>query len=284
MGECRGRQTVQRIDVIRCGVSGSQAQRRYLVGFVACLLFGLLLSGCAGNGSVPEGYYKIRKGDTLSEIAVERRISMRSLIRWNGLRRPYTIYAGNLLRIAPPDGRAPVTSGRAKSSSTKQNVSVHKKSSTAGRSSPRVSSATKKRPSTVPAKPGSRASASGVVWAWPLNGTLQQGFRSGDRTHQGLRIGCQAGSNVNSAASGRVVYSGSGLKGYGNLIIIKHNKNYLSAYGFNRRLFVKEGDSIKRGQPVAECGQGPGGANMLHFEVRRGGTAVNPVLYLPPRT
>jgi lipoprotein NlpD len=110
-----------------------------------------------------------------------------------------------------------------------------------------------------------------------------QGFRAGDRTRQGLRIGCRAGDAVRAAAAGHVVYSGSGLKGYGNLIILKHNKTYLSAYGFNRRLFVREGDSIKRGQTVAECGQGPQGAYLLHFEVRRDGASVNPILYLPSR-
>jgi lipoprotein NlpD len=110
-----------------------------------------------------------------------------------------------------------------------------------------------------------------------------QGFRAGDRTRQGLRIGCRAGDAVRAAAAGHVVYSGSGLKGYGNLIILKHNKTYLSAYGFNRRLFVREGDSIKRGQAVAECGQGPQGAYLLHFEVRRDGASVNPILYLPSR-
>jgi lipoprotein NlpD len=88
---------------------------------------------------------------------------------------------------------------------------------------------------------------------------------------------------VCAAGNGQVVYSGSGLKGYGNLIIVKHDKNYLSAYGFNRRLFVKEGDSVKRGQTVAECGQGAEGAYLLHFEVRRDGAAVDPILYLPPR-
>jgi lipoprotein NlpD len=98
-----------------------------------------------------------------------------------------------------------------------------------------------------------------------------------------MRIACRSGDAVRAAGAGHVVYSGSGLKGYGNLIIVKHNKTYLSAYGFNRRLFVREGDSVKRGQAVAECGQGPQGAYLLHFEVRRDGASVDPILYLPPR-
>ncbi|NCC27375.1 MAG: peptidase M23, partial [Gammaproteobacteria bacterium] len=129
------------------------------------------------------------------------------------------------------------------------------------------------------------AAASGVAWAWPLEGSLMQRFSVGDRTRQGIRIRGRAGEQVKAAGDGQVVYSGGGLKGYGNLIIIKHNDKYLSAYGFNRRLLVAEGDRVKRGQAVAEVGQAvDGGGYLLHFEIRRDGTAVDPLLYLPPRT
>ncbi len=245
------------------------------------LVLGLTLGGCGTpgpapvdswnwRGPVPKGYYLIRKGDTLSEIAERKRISTRNLIRWNNLKVPYPVYAGKLLRIAPPDGVASTGENR-RSNRTRAG------SRASTNSSPPVRVA-------APSRPGSRAPGSGIVWAWPLPGTVSQGFRAGDRTHQGLRIGCRAGEAVRAAGDGRVVYSGSGLKGYGNLIIVKHNKNYLSAYGFNRRLFVTEGDSVKRGQTVAECGQGAEGAYLLHFEVRRDGAAVDPILYLPPRT
>jgi lipoprotein NlpD len=116
-----------------------------------------------------------------------------------------------------------------------------------------------------------------------LDGAIEAGFNPADPARQGLRIRCRPGDEVHAAAAGLVVYSGSGLKGYGNLIIVKHNKNYLSAYGFNRRLFLKEGANVKRGQAVSECGEGPEGAYLLHFEVRRDGASVNPILYLPPR-
>ncbi len=131
--------------------------------------------------------------------------------------------------------------------------------------------------------PGSRREPSGIAWEWPLNGQLLQRFKASDRTRQGIRIEGRAGEQVRASADGWVVYSGGGLKGYGNLIIIKHNEKYLSAYGFNRWLFVKEGDRVKRGQAVAEVGQGPEGTHLLHFEVRRNGTAVDPIAYLPPR-
>jgi len=108
-----------------------------------------------------------------------------------------------------------------------------------------------------------------------------QRFRSGNRTLQGIRIAGRSGQKVVAAESGTVVYSNSGLKGYGNLIIIKHAKGYLSAYGFNRRLLVREGARVKRGQGIAEVGQASDGAYRLHFEVRRNGTPVDPLRYLP---
>ncbi len=222
--------------------------------------YGGKASGMRGTTRVPKGYYRVRKGDSLGAIAARRRVSVDQLIRWNGLRPPYTLYVGRVLRVAPPWGGGATVSTR--------------------RSARRAPAATVRARA---ATPGSRAAASAVVWAWPLSGAVIQGFRAGDPARAGLRIGCQAGAEVRAAAGGKVVYSGSGLKGYGNLIIVQHNQNYLSAYGFNRRLFLTEGSSVERGQPVAECGAGPGGVPMLHFEVRRNGASVDPLLYLPPR-
>ena len=120
-------------------------------------------------------------------------------------------------------------------------------------------------------------------WEWPLTGPLVQTYRESDRTRHAIRIGGRSGDQVKAVADGQVVYSGSGLKGYGNLIIIKHSEKYLSAYGFNRRLLVTEGERVNQGQVVAEVGQGADGAYLLHFEVRRHGQAVDPILYLPAR-
>jgi len=226
-------------------------------------------SGVRGVARVPKGYYRVRKGDSLGGIARKRRVSVDHLIRWNGLKPPYTLYAGRVLRVAAPrsaGSRGARVVGRPRAAA------------------PRSGAARPAAPVRVaPARSGSRAGASAVVWAWPLTGAVIQGFRPGDPARTGLRISCRAGEEVRTAGAGAVVYSGSGLKGYGNLIIVKHNKNYLSAYGFNRRLFVKEGDSVTRGQALAECGEGPGGTPLLHFEVRRDGASVNPLLYLPPR-
>jgi lipoprotein NlpD len=111
---------------------------------------------------------------------------------------------------------------------------------------------------------------------------LAQRYHPSDRTRQGIRIAAAAGSPVSAAADGEVVYSGSsGLAGYGNLIIVKHNPRYLSAYGFNRRVLVSEGARVKRGQQLAEVGQSAAGQPMLHFEIRRDGATVDPLLFLP---
>nr|WP_043762921.1 peptidoglycan DD-metalloendopeptidase family protein [Marichromatium purpuratum] len=233
------------------------------------------------QGPVPEGFYLVRPGDTLGEIAVRRGQRLRALAEWNRLEAPYTIYAGTLLRIEPPTGTkrraGPTTSVVTQSSGGKDSRPPPSR-----RTPP--SKLGVARVDTSPAgAAGSRRAASGVDWEWPIDGAVVQDFRNADRTRQGIRIGGRAGLQVRAAAPGKVVYSGGGLKGYGNLIIVKHSEKYLSAYGFNRKLFVKEGSLVKRGQALAEIGQAPDGAYLLHFEIRRHGTAVDPVLYLPVR-
>jgi lipoprotein NlpD len=274
---------VWRIAAIRCGGAGrgkavgahrrcDRARLARVLLSTSALALLLLLMGCAGGlapvdsrdgyGPTPPGYYRVRRGDTLSEIAERRRIPMRKLAAWNGLQPPYPLYAGNLLRIEPGPAASPRTASR----------------TVASTGSPARAVKTKAR---APASPGSGAGASGIVWQWPLRGPVKQGFNSGDRTKQGIRIGTSPGSSVDAAADGTVVYSGSGLKGYGNLIIVKHNSRYLSAYGYNRRLLASEGDRVKRGQQLAEAGQSADGQPLLHFEIRRDGVAVDPLVYLP---
>jgi lipoprotein NlpD len=228
------------------------------------------------SGPVPSGYHRVRPGENLYRISAQRGLDYQTVARWNGIRPPYRLYAGRLLRIAPPEGTA-------KPASRKVNPEP--------KASPDVPAAPPKAAPTAaavkpaltppPATPKRHVSAGGLHWIWPLHGKVVQTFRPGDRTHQGIRIEGRRGEMVVAAEGGKVVYSGSGLKGYGNLIIVKHNNNYLSAYGFNRRLLVKEGEQVRRGQSLAEVGQVPGGDYLLHFEIRKNGTAVNPLAYLP---
>ena len=120
-----------------------------------------------------------------------------------------------------------------------------------------------------------------MKWLWPSQGKVVQRFKQGDRTRQGIRIAGKSGQPIIAAESGKVVYTGSGLPGYGKLIIVKHNKNYLSAYGFNRKLLVKDGDQVVRGARIAEMGQSADGKPLLHFEIRRRDKPLDPMKLLP---
>lgn len=248
------------------------------------LLLALTLSACSstgpapvydGFGPAPAGFYRIRSGDTLYGIAHRHKVGYQTLARWNELGPPYRIYTGSLLRVEPPEGEdsSPASGG---TQSAKITSEANNRSSTKDAATVKTSIGDSKR------SPGGSAKvASGLRWRWPLEGRVVQGFRGGDRTRQGIRIAGGPGQKVLAAEDGTVVYSGSGLKGYGNLIIVKHNNSYLSAYGFNSRLLVSEGTRVKRGQGVAEVGQASSGEYRLHFEIRRNGTAVDPLKYLP---
>ncbi len=252
-------------------------------GAVALLLV-LVLSGCSslgpapvyeGYGPAPAGYYRIRSGDTLYGIARRHKVGYQTLARWNQLGPPYRIYAGSLLRVKPPRGKGGATrrAGKRPPKTAKKTTRPSKAKATTTVKTPAAKSrrTAGKHPRAV----------AGLRWRWPLAGKVVQRFRSGDRTRQGIRIAGRPGQQVVAAEGGTVVYSGSGLKGYGNLIIVKHTNGYLSAYGFNRRLLVSEGVRVQRGQSVAEVGQASDGAYRLHFEVRRNGIPVNPLKYLP---
>jgi lipoprotein NlpD len=251
-------------------------QLRVLITLVsAALLAGCGAGGLApvdsrdGYGPAPPGYYRIRSGDTLSEIAERKRVRLRTLAVWNDLAPPYVIIAGDLLRVEPPDGRSrPARSASRRTASRSAGARDSRVVKTSARTSAAVA--------------GASAASSGISWTWPVKGPIRQDFRDGDRTRQGVRIGVAEGTPVVAAADGTVVYSGSGLKGYGNLIIVKHNASYLSAYGFNRELLAREGERVKRGQRVAVAGRAANGEGLLHFEIRRNGVAVDPVRFLPP--
>jgi lipoprotein NlpD len=273
--------------VRRWGVAPLVAFRGLALLLVA---FGVLLAGCASQtpapvfgwdeaAPVPEGYYRVKAGDTLSDVAERLRIDVTKLARWNDLKPPYKIVSGRLLRITPPGegAAAPVLAGNqgdAKDPGVRTKGAVDK-------------TKLKPKPKPKPAEGnagGDAKDTGGLRWQWPLQGPVRQRFVRGDRTRAGIRIAGHAGDRVRAAAAGTVVYSGSGLKGYGNLIIIQHNKTYLSAYGFNHRLLVQEGERVKRGQVISEIGQAAGEGWLLHFEIRRNGHAVDPLGRLPNAT
>jgi len=283
-----------------------------LRGLTLVVAFGVLLAGCASQTPAPvfggdeaaavsEGYYRVKVGDTLSQVAQALKIDSAKLALWNDLKPPYKIVAGRLLRTVPPGegAQAPVatmTQGATKTQEGQGKALVAKgkvgsAKATPGSTKTKAGSNTpaKDSPKVVEVKPkaakertgGDAAGVAALRWQWPLTGPVRQTFVRGDRTRAGIRIAGHAGDQVRAAEAGSVVYSGSGLKGYGNLIIIQHNKSYLSAYGFNRRLLVHEGEHVKRGQAIAEIGQTAGEGWLLHFEIRRNGNAVDPLGHLP---
>ncbi len=211
-------------------------------------------------------YYKVQKGDTLYAIAWQTANDFENLVRWNRLKHPFVIYPGQSLLVKAPKKTA---TNKPKTQTTKKPL-PHK-------------TVTTSKPKPVTAKTPAAKYKSNLRWNWPVNGRVIGGFKSGDDTKKGVMLSGKIGDPVKAAESGKVVYSGSGLIGYGKLIIIKHNNKYLSAYGFNSKIFVKEGSWITKGEKIALLGQSDKGVPALHFEIRKNGSPVNPVALLPRR-
>ena len=209
---------------------------------------------------------RVGRGDTLYGLAFRNGIDFRDLAAWNNIGAPYTIYPGQSLRLYPSGGGKPVAGSSARTPAT----------STSARPKPPAS--------TPPSTPRTAAPASsGFAWRWPADGAVVGRFVAGDASKQGVDIGGTTGQAVRAAGDGVVVYSGGGLVGYGELIIIKHNESWLSAYGHNRKRLVNEGQNVKAGQQIAEMGRSGASRDMLHFEIRYNGKPVDPLQYLPKR-
>ena len=219
----------------------------------------------AENAGKP-GYYTVKPGDTLIRIGMDNGQSGRDIARWNKLENPNLIEAGQVLRVVPPVQE--VTVARPATAASAANVPASAPSSVA--SSTGVSTAS--------ASIAPTASEDSISFQWPARGNLISGFD--EAKNKGLDIGGKAGDPVLAAADGRVVYAGAGLRGYGNLIILKHNNTYLTAYAHNQTLLVKEDQVIKRGQKIAEMGSSDADQVKLHFEIRRQGKPVDPAKYM----
>jgi len=229
----------------------------------------------AENAGKP-GYYTVKPGDTMIRIGLEQGQNWRDIVRWNGIENPNLIEVGQVLRVIPPQADAAALASQ-------------------GVAPPKVESKPLDAPPPVSPSPVPAASAPAAVvapaaptqaddepaWAWPSAGTVLAGFEEGKQ--KGLAIAGKAGDPVLAAADGRVVYAGSGLRGYGNLVIVKHNNTYLTAYAHNQTLLVKEDQAVRRGQKIAEMGSSDAERVQLHFEIRRQGKPVDPARLLPPR-
>ncbi len=274
-------------------------QRKDGSGFkllVIALAMGTLLVGCSSTGSnsarvvdrnssapkrptVTSGQYVVKPGDTLFSIAFRYGWDYKELAARNGIAPPYTIRPGQAIRFSSGSGSSTtVVSGP--SSSSRTTVTRRPVTAPASSSKPATPAGTTSAPvvATVPA--AERAVGGGT---WPANGVLIGKFASNGSLNKGIDIAGDLGQPVFAASDGAVVYAGSGLRGYGELIIIKHSDTYVSAYGHNRRLLVREGQQVKAGQSIAEMGSTGTDRVKLHFEIRRQGKPVDPLQFLPRR-
>ncbi len=222
---------------------------------------------------VPE-HYVVRSGDTLFSIAFRYGLDFRGLASANGIGRDYAIYPGQKLRLDDSPSSARATAPIASSSPEP--------------SSSHISGKPKKPAAPIVDKPRTTAPPPRVntpvsTWQWPSEGSIVRGFDSSQYAHKGIDIAGKLEQPVNAAAAGVVVYAGSGLVGYGKLLIVKHNDRYLSAYAHNNRLLVKEGETIRQGQTIAKMGDTGTDSVKLHFEIREDGKPINPVKLLPKR-
>lgn len=232
----------------------------------------------AENAGKP-GYYTVKPGDTLIRIGLEHGQSWKDIARWSNLENANLIEVGQVVRVVPPN--VSVASAPASSSSGGRAVApvvVVVGGSDAG-SAPATSTPAPAEP--APAKTPAPAADTSQGFIWPASGAVLAGFD--ESRNKGLDIAGKAGDPVAAAADGRVVYAGAGLRGYGNLIILKHNDTYLTAYAHNQKLLVKEDQNVKKGQKIAEMGSTDADRVKLHFEVRRQGKPVDPSRYLPAR-
>ncbi|MBF6023744.1 peptidoglycan DD-metalloendopeptidase family protein [Lysobacter niastensis] len=215
----------------------------------------------------------VKRGDTLYRIAFSNGINARDLAAWNGIAEPYTIQPGQRLKLYPPSAATTAPASRP----------ANPPRSTAATSKPGATKPVAPKPKPAAPAPPPVPASSGFGWRWPADGDLIGRYVAGDPTKQGVDIAGNGGAAVRAAADGVVVYSGSGLVGYGELVIIKHSEQWLSAYGHNRSRLVNEGQLVKAGEQIAEMGRSGAARDMLHFEVRYNGKPVDPLLYLPKR-
>jgi len=237
------------------------------------------------------GFHTVQRGDTLIRIALDNGQNWRDVARWNNLDNPSLIEVGEVLRVVPPQGDGvvarPITAGGAVPAplGTARPAAPGALPPAGSVAVSPAASAASPSTSTAPSNASSAASAPAgedeVAWIWPARGTTLAGFD--ELKNKGVDIAGRAGDPVLAAADGRVVYAGSGLRGYGNLVILKHNNTYLTAYAHNQSLLVKEDQAVKQGQKIAEMGSTDADRVKLHFEIRRQGKPVDPARYLPAR-
>lgn len=268
-----------------------------------------------GAPAVPSGEYVVKRGDTLYSIALEHGVDYRDLVAWNKLDDASRIRIGQQLRVAPLEDRGAVQIGAARAPGalesrplgaeplaapvdgatktgpkalrlpySEQNLALLSKGepapAAAAKPAPQPVAAAPSTAPSAPAAPAASRDPDAIEFIWPAKGALLAGFS--EPNNKGLDIAGSPGDPVVAAAAGRVMYTGTGIRGYGKLIVIKHDNGFNSVYAHNREILVKEGQSVTRGQKIAELGDSDANAPKLHFEIRKSGKPVDPMRYLPP--
>jgi lipoprotein NlpD len=227
------------------------------------------------------GYYSVKPGDTLIRVALENGQNWRDVARWNSIDNPNIIEVGQVLRVAPPGVDAGAATVRPVASAGRVEARPLEGKPAAPAASGTATAASAPPPAPAAVVAVARDPEEDLGWSWPAAGPVVAPFD--DNKSKGLAIAGKAGDPVLAAADGRVVYAGAGLRGYGNLIIVKHNATYLTAYAHNQTLLVKEDQVVRRGQKIAEMGSSDADRVQLHFEIRRLGKPIDPARLLPAR-
>lgn len=247
------------------------------------------------------GHYTVAKGDTLYSIAFHSQLDWKVLAQWNGVGAPYTIVPGQDLRLTRPAASQVSKTVTTYGAGNQPVASAQVITEPVAPTLPPKTANTPEVPAVTPAETPSATAApppgtpdqtvastpardvAGLSWHWPADGPLLSTYVASDPTLQGLDIGGRRGAPVRAAANGVVVYSGNGLVGYGELVIVKHSDTYLSAYGHNDKRLVKEGEQVKAGQQIATMGSSGTSRTELHFEIRKHGQPIDPMGFLPKR-
>jgi lipoprotein NlpD len=289
-------------------VIGQGTGERPRVRMLAALAVAVLLAGCSSTPSngvrvvdraaqkpqrpqVTTGQYVVKRGDTLYSIAFRYGWDYKALGARNNIPPPYTIRLGQTLRFDGQNGTSTASANPPSTVVTRSNSTSSSSTTTITRRpvsepvvvTPGVSGSPAASVSTPMAVPVPAGETMAGGWTWPSNGVLISKFASNGSLNKGIDIAGDLGQPVFAASDGSVVYAGSGLRGYGELVIIKHSDTYVSAYGHNRRLLVREGQQVKAGQTIAEMGSTGTDRVKLHFEIRRQGKPVDPMQFLPRR-
>lgn len=253
----------------------------------------ILLGACASKGGfapvvdrttntknasvepVAPGYYRIKRGDTLLRIALDHGQSYRDVAEWNNISDPNVIEVDQVIRVAPPKGSKSAVKADKKEAIQVKKIEPDKKE----KLDPQADKKAPEQPEVKPEQLSKTDVADGIRLSWPSKGEVIEKFD--ELKNKGIDIAGKLGDPVLAAADGKVVYAGNSLRGYGNLVIVKHDNTYLTAYAHNKSLLVKEGDMVKKSQKIAEMGNSDAERVKLHFELRKNGKPVDPSSYLP---